>query len=83
MKPLDQFWVLADEQASGRVAYVTVAYSRTHIQANGESFIAISPTFKTASELKAHLVQMIADLNNALGSIDTAFASKPTPRSQD
>jgi hypothetical protein len=75
-KPLDQFWVLTDEQAGGRVAYVSVAYSRTHTQANGERFIAISPTFKSSADMKAHILRMISDLNDALPSVDIAFGDR-------
>jgi hypothetical protein len=76
-KPLDQFWVLTDEQAGGRVAYISVAYSRTHVQADGKSFIAISPAFKTAAEIKSHMRQMIVDLNDALVMADAAFDTNP------
>jgi hypothetical protein len=76
-KPLDQFWVLTDEQAGKRVGFVSVAYSRTHNMADGESFIAISPAFRTADEIKAHMRLMIADLDGALASVDAAFADRP------
>ena len=72
-KPLDQFWVLTDVQEGKRVAYVSVAYHRTHRQTDGESFVAISPAFKTAAETKSHINAMIADLTDALASVDAAF----------
>lgn len=75
-KPLDQFWVLADKQAGELVAYVSVAYHRTHHQADGQSFVAISPTFKNAADAKSHIEAMIADLTDALASVDVAFATQ-------
>jgi len=75
-KPLDQFWVLTDEQAGERIAYVSVAYHRTHHHADGQSFMAISPSFKTAAETKSHIKAMIADLNAALGAVDAAFKAR-------
>ena len=78
-KPLDQFWVLTDEQAGRRIAYVSVAYSRTHTHANGKKFIAISPAFKSSEEIKAHMQQMISDLNDAVASVDEAFGNRPDP----
>ncbi len=75
-KPLDQFWVLSDEQAGRRVAYVSVAYHRTHNQADGESFFAISPTFETAAETKVYIRMMIADLTDALATVDKVFAPR-------
>ena len=72
-KPLDQFWVLSDQQAGKRVAYVSVAYHRTHHQADGKSFVAISPAFKTAGETKSHINAMIADLTDALAMVDDVF----------
>lgn len=72
-KPLDLFWVLSDEQSGERVAYVSVAYHRTHHQSGGGSYLAISPTFKTSDEAKAHIQMMIADLTDALASVDGAF----------
>lgn len=73
-KPLDQFWVLTDERGGARVAYIASAYSRSHTQSDGSVLTAISPTFKTADETKAHIKMLIADLDNALASVDAAFA---------
>lgn len=75
-KSLDQFWVLIDHQAGERIAYVSVAYHRTHHQSDGESFLAISPAFKTADEAKSHINKMIADLTEALASVDAAFEGR-------
>jgi hypothetical protein len=72
-KPLDQFWVLSDEQAGERIAFVSVAYHRTHHTADGESYVAISPAFRTAADTKSHIEAMIADLTDALDSVDAAF----------
>ena len=71
--PLDQFWVLTDKQADGLVAFISVARHRTHHRADGSNIIAISPAFKNAEDTKSHIKAMIADLSDALASVDALF----------
>jgi hypothetical protein len=56
-----------------RVAFVSVAYAWTHKTTEGDSFVAISPAFKTADETKTHIRRMIADLTDTLSSVDHLF----------